>query len=125
LLFIPDDKTRRLDGLAFFFFKKSWVIIGVDFIAVIQYFFDHYTLSKCINATRIALVPRIENPTYINDFRPISYCNVMHKCISKIIVNRLKLVLSNKNFLTSSIYFPGKMNAKTRYHRTLLFEWNP
>jgi len=54
LLSIPDDKTPRLDGFTFFFFKKSWVIIGVDFIAVIQYFFDHCTLPQCINATKIA-----------------------------------------------------------------------
>ena len=78
---------------SFFFFKKSWVIIGVDFIAAIQYFFDHFTFPKCINATRIALVLKVKNPTYMNDFRPISYCNVMHKCIFKIIFSKLKVVL--------------------------------
>ena len=36
-----------------------------------RYFFDFSILPRCVNATRINLVPKIENPIIINDFRPI------------------------------------------------------
>jgi hypothetical protein len=32
--------------------KKHWDIIGKDFITVVRYFFDSYTLPRCVNATR-------------------------------------------------------------------------
>ena len=37
------------------------------------------------NATIIALIPKVPNPSSMGDFRPISYCNTIYKCISKII----------------------------------------
>ena len=46
-----------------------------------------------MNATIIALVPKLPNPTSMSDFRPISCCNTLYKVISKIIANRLKILL--------------------------------
>ena len=58
-----------------------------------KYFFEFSTLPRYVNATRIALVPKIENPLTMNDFRPVFCCNVMYKCISKVIVSMLQLIL--------------------------------
>jgi len=89
LFSIPNDKALGPDGYTSLFFKRSWGILGSDFIDAVKYFFELFTLPRCVNATRIALVPKVENHVTMNDFRPISYCNVMYKCISKVIVSRL------------------------------------
>ena len=45
------------------------------------------------NRTNIALIPKINNPTKMTKFRPISLSNVIYKIISKILANRLKTIL--------------------------------
>ena len=93
LFSIPDDKAPGPDGFTSKFYKQSWTIIKRDFIAAIRYFFYTLTMPKYVNATYIALVPKVENPGNLNDYRPISCCTVWYKCIAKILVTRLKPAL--------------------------------
>ncbi|KAJ6989647.1 hypothetical protein NC653_018205 [Populus alba x Populus x berolinensis] len=86
-------KAPGPDGYNALFFKKSWDVIKYDFIAAIKYFFSNNSLPRCVNATRVALVPKQEHPVCLNDFRPISCCNVLDKCIAKLLVIQLKAAL--------------------------------
>ena len=46
-----------------------------------------------INCTIIALVPKVPNLSSMHDYRPISCCNTIYKCIPKIIAARIKRCL--------------------------------
>ncbi|GJU96733.1 RNA-directed DNA polymerase, eukaryota, reverse transcriptase zinc-binding domain protein [Tanacetum coccineum] len=78
------------DGYTALFFKEAWDIMANDVTNVVQEFFNNGTLLKELNHIVIALIPKVASPTRINDYRPISCCNVLSKCISKIISNRIK-----------------------------------
>ncbi|GKC93006.1 putative RNA-directed DNA polymerase, eukaryota, reverse transcriptase zinc-binding domain protein [Tanacetum coccineum] len=86
---IGEDRAPGPDGFSSAFFKKGWDIVGVDIFHAIRYFFVNGILLKEITHTFIALIPKVTTPLKVNDFWPISCCNVIYKCISKILTNRI------------------------------------
>lgn len=62
----------------------------------IQSFFHHDKLPALLNHTLISLIPKrpaLKSPEH---FRPISLINTIYKAISKLIVNRLRLILQRE-----------------------------
>ena len=55
-----------------------------------QTFFHSGSLLKSLNQTYLTLIPKVNFPEVLSQFRPISLCNVIYKIISKLMVNRLK-----------------------------------
>ncbi|GJW22667.1 hypothetical protein Tco_0033289 [Tanacetum coccineum] len=79
-------------------------IVSNDVTRTVKEFFTNGTLLKELNHTIIALIPKIASPSHINDYRPKSCCNVMYKCISKILSNRIKDSLKDLVSLNQSAF---------------------
>ena len=47
-------------------------------------------MSEHLNKTLIALIPKIQGPETLGNYRPISPCNTVYKVVTKIIVARLR-----------------------------------
>ena len=90
---INDSKAPGPDGFTSLFFKKAWSIVGSDVTEAVESFFNSGCMLREINCTIIALVPKVPNPESMHDYRPISCCNTIYKCISKIIASRIKMCL--------------------------------
>lgn len=69
-------------------------------MAAVSNFFKTGRLLKEVNSTFITLVAKCENASTVLDFRPISCCNVIYKCLTKIMSSRMKFIL--KGLISSS-----------------------
>ena len=48
-----------------------------------------------VNNTSIVLIPKVNNPEKLTEFRPISLCNVIYMVVVKCLVNRLRPLLDD------------------------------
>ncbi|XP_071695705.1 uncharacterized protein [Rutidosis leptorrhynchoides] len=105
---IDGDKAADPDGYSSQFFKKAWNIVGDDVCKAIKEFFHTGELIGGINSTLISLIPKLDTPNKVSDFRSIACCNVLYKCISKILVNRMKQGLKKLVNINQSAFMPGR-----------------
>nr|GEV20431.1 hypothetical protein [Tanacetum cinerariifolium] len=85
--------------------------IGDDVTKAVGEFFTNGTMLKELNHAIIALVPKVSTPSKVNDYRPISCCNVLYKCVSKIIANRIKGFLELIVSANQSAFVSGRSIA--------------
>jgi hypothetical protein len=87
------DKAPGPDGFNGLFIKKCWHIIKEDVYNVCFDFFNGTVSLQAINTSFITLVPKVNNPSMVNDFRPISLINCIVKIITQLMGDRLQSVI--------------------------------
>jgi hypothetical protein len=102
-------KAPGLDGMSAIFYRTYWDVVGPEVTHVVLSILHSGYMLRKINYTHIALVPKVKNPEYITDFRPISLCNVIYKIVSKVLANRLKKVLPLVLSESQSALVPGRL----------------
>lgn len=84
------DKALGYDGFNLRFLIKMWDIVGFEILAFVKSLFIQGQLLTQINTTQVTLVPKVDCPKAIEEFRPVK----MVGCLYKIIIRRLKNVMS-------------------------------
>jgi len=63
---------------------------------------------KGVNSSFIALIPKIKDPQFISDFRPISLIGCVYKVIAKVLSNRLSKVMNHLLDERQSAFVKGR-----------------
>ena len=79
-----------------------------DFMTILTEFHRNSKLTKGLNSTFIALIPKVHSPQCLNDFRPISLVGCMDKVLAKVLANRLRTVIGNVVSDSHSTFVKGK-----------------
>ncbi|XP_021738808.1 uncharacterized protein LOC110705275 [Chenopodium quinoa] len=106
---IADDKSPGPDGYTSAFFKTYWSEVGDQVVNVVQLFFAHGYLLKDWNRTFLVLLPKVDHPELVSQFRSIGLCNVLYKCISKCLARRLRWILPDIVLDFHNAFVPGRL----------------
>jgi hypothetical protein len=105
-----DLKAPGPDGMPALFYKKFWEITGKDVVKEVKTLLNGGgEMPEGWNETVVVLIPKVPNPEKLKDLRPISLCNVIYKIASKVLSNRLKLILPDIISLNQSAFVPGRL----------------
>lgn len=100
-------KAPGTNGFSACFFQQHWATVGHEVRHAVLSFLNSSHLDADVNATYIALVPKVSPFTKVTAFRPISLCNVLYKLIAKVLANRLKKVLPSLISSSKSAFIPN------------------
>ena len=70
--------------------------------------FESKIVHEYLNETLISLIPKSPNPESLNNYRPISLCNIIYKIVSKIMVGRLRPHLDKLISPNQAAFVPGR-----------------
>ena len=71
-------------------------------------FHQHSVFEQSMNASFLTLIPKKCNAVNIKDFRPISLVGSVYKLLSKVLANRLRVVLDNLISETQNSFVGGR-----------------
>ena len=83
-------KAPGPDGMPLLFYQSYWYDVGMDITQAVLSSLNSSSILKSINHTFNTLIPKVQNPKRVMEFRPISLGNVIYKIVSKVIANHLK-----------------------------------
>nr|GEW52577.1 RNA-directed DNA polymerase, eukaryota [Tanacetum cinerariifolium] len=95
------------DGFTFEFYRRYWKLIYQDVVVDVNLLFDSGSFPLEYNSSFITLIPKTQK--VVKDFRPISLIGNVYKIITKILANRLSLVIFD---LVSDVQSPFVSNRQ-------------
>ena len=103
------SKSLGPDSMSPFFFQKYWHIVGHNVSeAVISVLHSGHMLHK-MNYTHIVLIPKKQDLKTMANNRPISLVNMVSRILSKVLANRLEIVLPSVISDAQSAFVPGRL----------------
>jgi len=89
-------------------FQSLWQLVADDVCNFIRKAFKGRQNLSEVNYSLIVLIPKVPMPKFIHQFRPIGLCNVVFKILTKVIVNRIKPLMTFLVTNNQCCFVPGR-----------------
>ncbi|GAA0155012.1 hypothetical protein LIER_12839 [Lithospermum erythrorhizon] len=109
LFTMAGSKSAGPDGMPATFFQHYWTTVGDTLCNMVLSFLNDGRFLKKFNFTFITLIPKVEKPITMSQFRPIALCNTTAKVIDKVLAMRLKKFLPNVISDSQSAFVPNRL----------------
>ena len=109
-------KSPCLDGMPPLFYQNYWSLIGSDVTHSILHYLNSGVLPQSLCHSFITLIPKVKNPEYVSQFRPMSLSNVLYRIFSKILANRLKIIMPHLISEHQSAFMSNRLISNTALH---------
>lgn len=86
-------KAPGPDGFPMAFCQRFWKMVKKEVIDFVEEFSQSGKLSKGLEASFIALIPKKAGALGIKDYRPISLLGRLYKILTKVLARRIQKVL--------------------------------
>lgn len=93
MISVDGNKALGPNGIPFNFALMFWPDIKGELLSLFNHFFETAEFNHRVSFSFIALIPKVESPTNINDFRPILLLRWVHKLVSRMLTVILKRVI--------------------------------
>lgn len=103
-------KAPGPDGFQPVFYQDCWEVVENSVTRFVLGFFETRVLPESTNDALLVLIPKVAKPECITQFRPVSLCNVLFKVITKMMVIRLKNVISKLIGPAQASFIPGRLS---------------
>ncbi|KAF7842342.1 ribonuclease H [Senna tora] len=103
------DGAPGPDGFHVRFYRQFWDIVKGDVLSMLNSFFQNGIMDPKLNMSYITLIPKTLSPQTFKDFRRISLANVSYKLVTKILCNRLKVILPDIIAPNQSAFLKGRL----------------
>lgn len=101
-------KAPGEDGYPALFYQKNWELLGLSVSSFIISAWENPNMLQQVHNALLVLIPKLEHPEFINQFRPVALCNVIYKCFTNILVNRIKPFLDKIISPFQGSFVPGR-----------------
>lgn len=102
------NKAPELDEFTLVCFQKCWKVLKADILQFFNEFHENGKLVRGINSSFITLIPKVDRPARISNYRPISLIGSLYKILAKVLTNRLKQVVHRLIGEAQSAFLGGR-----------------
>ena len=115
------NKAPGPDGFPAEFYQVFWEIIKDDLMALFRDFHKEDLNLFILNFGIITLIPKVQEATKIQQYRPICVLNVSFKIFTKVVMNRLNKVAQTVVSPMQIAFLPGRniMEGVVILHETI------
>jgi hypothetical protein len=96
------------DGFNFAFIKEFWGLLKFDFRIFFYQFHANESIPLCLMSYFLTLVPKVNSPQCLGDFRHISLLGCIYKLLAKVMASRLAMVIGILIANTQTTFLKGR-----------------
>lgn len=97
----------RMDGFSFKFAQSFWEVFKSDLIRLFEGFFEYAEFDHWFLESIITLIPKVKDPSPLNEFRPISLLGWIQKLVANVLTSKLCSMIDQLISYTQTAFIRG------------------